>query len=511
MKDLYKKIKDSLFLTLNKLEEKETYINNLNVFPVPDGDTGTNMYKTLKETVESIESHDDDDFLKNFKEKIILKAHGNSGIIFSQFLKGFIEKILSNSLDDFEKIKRGFERGYKFSYEILDNPIEGTILTVIKEALKGLKSSKNINEGIKKAYLFGVDALEKTPEILPILKDAHVVDAGGEGFVLFLESLLYIFNNESYKREMIKIDDLSLSIRRKRSNFRYCVEAFIKNECEIPDLKRKLKKYGNSIIVIKEKDELKIHIHTNKIDEIKDFFDTIGEVKEIIIRDMRKQQLKFLSDTKIGIVTFSLSDKISDLLYSLGSSVVLDLNEKPSLEEILETINDIPNDEILILPNDKDLNLSIKKLKDLTNKKIENIETNFITEAVQALLNFNNSLSFEENVKNMKDSISSLNSGYIAKAEKSVKLRDLEINKGDYFLNDKKGIVLKNSDPTSLFMKFLKELNKSIEEIILIYGSDIDFSLKEELRFKILKEYSSVDLITYDGDQKIYTIIFSVK
>ncbi|MCX8094995.1 MAG: DAK2 domain-containing protein [Caldisericia bacterium] len=511
MNDFYKKIKEALFLTLKKLEEKENYINNLNVFPIPDGDTGTNMCKTLKETIESKYNLNELDFFKIIKEKIVLKAHGNSGIIFSQFLKGFIEEILKEDKDNFEKIKNGFEKGYLLSYEILDNPIEGTIITVIRESLKGLKRGTNINEGIRNAYFEGVKALEKTPELLKVLKDAHVVDAGGEGFINFLESLLYIFNNESYTRKEIKFNEYDLSIWRKRPNYRYCIEAFIENVVDMPNLKTKLKEFGNSIIVLKENNELKIHIHTNKVDEINKFLNNLGKIKEIISRDMRKQQLRFLHDIDIGIIAFSISDKISDLFYSLGATIVIDINDKPSLEEILETINDIPSQKIIILPNDKDLILTIKKAKDKTLKNLEYIETNFVTEGVEALLNFDGSLNFEDNIINMKKSIKNIKSGYIARADKSIKYKDLNIKEGDFFITFNNEIILSDKDPVLLFMSLLEIVNINKEEIILFFGNDLDFNSQQELRFKILNKYNSINLITYDGGQKIYSLIYSMK
>lgn len=511
MSDFYKKIKETLILTLKKLEEKEAYINNLNVFPVPDGDTGTNMCKTLKETIESKENLLDLEFLKFVKEKIILKAHGNSGIIFSQFIKGFLEEILKEEADEFEKIKKGFEVGFKLSYEILENPIEGTIITVIREASEGIKKGKDINEGVRFAYFDGVKALEKTPELLPILKDAHVVDAGGEGFVIFLEVLLEIFNKEYYSREKIKFDEYNISIWRKRPSFRYCVEAYIKNFKDFPDLKKKLGEFGNSIIVLKENSELKIHIHTNKINEINDFFKNLGEVKEIISRDMRKQQLRFLHDIDIGIIAFSLSDKVSDLFYSLGATIVIDINEKPSLEEILETANDIPTQKVIILPNDKDLILTVKNVKDKTLKKLEYIETNFITEGVIALLNFDASLSFEENIINMENSIKNVKSGYIARSDRDTKFKDVEINIGDFFATLNNEIILKGDNPSNIFLSLLKEINFNKKEIILIFGEDLDYNIQEEIRFQIMKEYNSIDLITYSGGQKIYSIIYSIK
>lgn len=226
---------------------------------------------------------------------------------------------------------------------------------------------------------------------------------------------------------------------------------------------------------------------------------------------MRKQQLRFLHDIDIGIIAFSLSDKVSDLFYSLGATIVIDINEKPSLEEILETANDIPTQKVIILPNDKDLILTVKNVKDKTLKKLEYIETNFITEGVIALLNFDASLSFEENIINMENSIKNVKSGYIARSDRDTKFKDVEINIGDFFATLNNEIILKGDNPSNIFLSLLKEINFNKKEIILIFGEDLDYNIQEEIRFQIMKEYNSIDLITYSGGQKIYSIIYSIK
>ena len=511
MSEFFKKIKETLLLTLKKLEEKEVYINNLNVFPIPDGDTGTNMFKTLKETIESKEKLDKIDFLNYVKEKITLKAHGNSGIIFSQFLKGFIEEIIKENENEFEKLKKGFENGYKSSYEILDNPVEGTIITVIREAKDALIKSSDLYNGIRNAYFKGVDTLRKTPELLPTLKEAGVVDAGGEGFVVFLESLLFSFLNEVYERDDRFSQYELVNLWRKRPNLRNCVEIFLKRKENIKIKRNELKRFGNSLILIDDGENTKIHIHTNNIDELINYLKDFGEIQEIISRDMIKQQLRFLHDVQISIITFSISDKISDLLYSLGSTVVIEKEEKPSIEEIMEFVQDVPSREVLIIPYDSDLFLTLKEVREKSSKKVEYIESDSIGECIEALINFNSSLTLEENLEKMRKEIKKIKSGIIAKANKDILSGDLEVKTSEYFGTLNKNIIVKGENFIDVTMNLFRKIEMKDDEVLLIYGNSIDFDMIEFLRFRILNDFENINLMIYEGGQKLYDLIYSYK
>lgn len=511
MSEFYKKIKEAFFITLEKLEEKEVYINNLNVFPIPDGDTGTNMCKTLKDTIESKENYDEIEFLKYLKEKIILKAHGNSGIIFSQFLKGFIEEILNENENYFEKFKKGFEIGYKLSYEILDNPVEGTIITVIREAKDAFKESSDLYNGIRNAYFKGVDTLRKTPELLPVLKEAGVVDAGGEGFVVFLESLVFSFLNKVYERENKFSQSGLVDLWRKKPKYRNCVEIFLKRKENIKIKRSNLKRFGDSLILIDDGENTKIHIHTNSIDELINYLKDFGEIQEILSRDMIKQQLRFLHDVQIAIITFSISDKISDLLYSLGSTIVIEKEEKPSIEEIIEFVQDVPSREVLILPHDSDLFLTLKKVKEKSSKKVEYIETDSIGRCIEALINFNNSITLEENLEKIREEIKKIKSGIIAKANKDILLDGLEIKSFEYFGTLNKNIIFKGENFIDVSMNLFRKIEIKNGDLLLIYGKSIDYDMIELLRFKILNNFKDINLTIYEGGQNLYDLIYSYK
>lgn len=509
--DFLKKILNSLFNTLEKLKDREAYINNLNVFPVPDGDTGTNMLMTLKETLEDSHKGDLENFLKNISKNIVLKAHGNSGIIFSSFLKGFLYEILNFDCDELKVLKRAFESGLKESYKILDNPIEGTILTVIKESAKGIKEGEDLKDGVKKAYIYGLEALEKTPELLPSLKEAGVVDAGGEGFLSFLESLYEVFIGESIIREKVFSSFFDVSIWRKRPKYKYCVEVIVERKNEYFGYLDELKKMGDSIIFVEDNEKIKIHIHTNKLDEFSKLINKIGEIKDINIRNMRKQQLEFLLDVEIAIITFSIGENVKDLFYSLGASIVIDKDEKLSLEDIIEIVNDIPSQNIIFLPNDKDLLLALKRIKELSTKKIEIVETLSIPEGVEAILNFDRTNSFDENFLNMRESIKRIKSGFIEVSTRYLNFKDFEIKEGDFFATINDNIVTKGENLFEALFNLLNKLKVNEGSMLLIYGDGVNFDEIERIRFEIKRIFPNLNLEIYNGGQKIYKIIYGIK
>ncbi|MGQ9845543.1 MAG: DAK2 domain-containing protein [Caldisericia bacterium] len=509
--EFFKKILDSLFKTVEKLKEREDYINNLNVFPVPDGDTGTNMLMTLNESMDSSYDENVNNFLKNISKTIVLKAHGNSGIIFSTFIKSFLDKILNFSNDELNSLKKAFEIGLLESYKILDDPIEGTILTVIKESEKGIREGENLKDSIKKAYIYGLEALEKTKELLPSLKEAGVVDAGGEGFLAFLESLYEIFIDEKIIRELKTISNFNLSIWRKRPKYRNCVDVVVEKERDCFGIINQLKNIGDSIIFLEDNEKVKIHIHTNKLDELIKTINNIGEIKEINIRNMRKQQLEFLLDVEIAIITFSLSENIKDLFYSLGASIVIDENENLSFEDLIEIVDDIPSQYIIFLPNDKNLYMTLKKIKEISNKKIEIVKTSSIPEAIEAILNFDRTNSLEENFLNMKESIKRIKSGIIGVSTKNLNLKDLKIKEGDFFATINDRIIAKGGNLTNTLFNLLNKIKFNEGSLLLIYGDGVNFDEIEMIRFEMKRIFPKLNIEVYNGGQKNYKIIYSFK
>jgi len=510
-KDFLKKIINSLFKTLEKLEEREVYINNLNVFPVPDGDTGTNMLMTLKETLESTNNDDLENFLNDVSKNIVLKAHGNSGIIFSSFLKGFLNKILNFNSDEANILTKAFENGVEASYKILDNPTEGTILTVIRESVRGMKEGKDLIEKIEKSYIYGLEALEKTKEMLPSLKEADVVDAGGDGFLSFLESIYEVFTDQSIKREKATSSPFNVSIWRKRPVYKNCVELIADKRKEDFNIKEKLKKLGDSIILVEDNEKIKIHIHTNEVDELLKLVNEIGEIKEINIRNMIKQQLEFLLDVEIAVITFSIGENIRELFYSLGASIVIDKDENLSYKDLVEIINDMPSQNIILLPNDKEILFKFEKISELETKKIEIVETLSIPEGIEALLNFDREKSFDENILNMRENIKKIKSGFIDISKENLSMKDFEIKEGDFFATINDEIIVKGENLFKTIANLLNKIEIYEGSLLLIYGDEIDSDEVKKVKIELKKDFPNLNVEIYNGGKRINKIIYSIK
>ena len=510
-KDFLKKIINSLFKTLEKLEEREVYINNLNVFPVPDGDTGTNMLMTLKETLESTNNDDLKNFLNDVSKNIVLKAHGNSGIIFSSFLKGFLNKILNFDSDEANILTKAFENGVEASYKILDNPTEGTILTVIRESVRGMKEGKDLIEKIEKSYIYGLEALEKTKEMLPSLKEADVVDAGGDGFLSFLESIYEVFTDRNIKREKATSSSFNVSIWRKRPVYKNCVELIADKRKEDFNIKEKLKKLGDSIILVEDNEKIKIHIHTNEVDELLKLVNRIGEIKEINIRNMIKQQLEFLLDVEIAVITFSIGENIRELFYSLGASIVIDKDENLSYEDLVEIVKDMPSQNIILLPNDKEILFKFEKIRELETKKIEVVETLSIPEGIEALLNFDREKSFDENILNMSESIKKIKSGFIDIFKENLSIKDFEIKEGDFFATVNDEIIVKGDNLLKTIFNLLNKIEINEGLLLLIYGDETDSDEVEKVKVELKKDFPNLNVEIYNGGKRINKIIYSIK
>lgn len=510
-KDFLKKIINSLFKTLEKLEEREVYINNLNVFPVPDGDTGTNMLMTLKETLESTNNDDLENFLNDVSKNIVLKAHGNSGIIFSSFLKGFLNKILNFDSDEANILTEAFENGVEASYKILDNPTEGTILTVIRESVRGMKEGKDLIEKIEKSYIYGLEALEKTKEMLPSLKEADVVDAGGDGFLSFLESIYEVFTDQSIKREKATSSPFNVSIWRKRPVYKNCVELIADKRKEDFNIKEKLKKLGDSIILVEDNEKIKIHIHTNEVDELLKLVNEVGEIKEINIRNMIKQQLEFLLDVEIAVITFSIGENIRELFYSLGASIVIDKDENLSYKDLVEIINDMPSQNIILLPNDKEILFKFEKISELETKKIEIVETLSIPEGIEALLNFDREKSFDENILNMRESIKKIKSGFIDISKENLSIKDFEIKEGVFFATVNDEIIVKGENLFKTIANLLNKIETYEASLLLIYGDEIDSDEVKKVKMELKKDFPNLNVEIYNGGKRINKIIYSIK
>ncbi|MCX8010226.1 MAG: DAK2 domain-containing protein, partial [Ignavibacteria bacterium] len=439
-----KDVKDFLNLSYDLIKLNEQEINNLNVFPVPDGDTGTNMLLTLSSVVSSIESDSVATLVQladAATKSALLGARGNSGVILSQVIKGFFLPVKEQNLQqiDAKSLIKCLESARQTAYRAVKKPVEGTMLTIIRyaaDSISKMKKSKNVSmaDVIQEAYRSAVFALQKTPEMLDVLKEAGVIDAGGLGLIKILEALKAIILEEKSTELSSKLEIASpvefTSIPSEKINYTFCTEFLILSEAlDVDSTNEFLNSQGDSVLVIKDENIVKIHVHTNKPIELLNHFKNFGEFLDVKINNMRFQteetnkiRMERKNETKfekpVGIVAVAQGDGIIEIFKSLGVDRIVEGGQtmNPSSKEILSAIEDTPSNNVIVLPNNKNVILACEQASALSKKNVIILPTKSIQQGLQAMLAFNPVLSVEENQKNMMESINEVVSVALTKA-----------------------------------------------------------------------------------------------
>lgn len=527
----------------------ENEINELNVFPVPDGDTGSNMVSTLKGGIEKIKDNKNvKDVLKDFYEGCLYSSRGNSGIILSQFIKGIYEEAKNEKSLSLRDLARGFVKGYYYSWKAIANPVEGTILTVIKDTSKTLSriyNKNNVFEIFKKVIESGYNSLQKTPSLLPILKEAGVVDAGGKGFLHFIEGFFYgwlseieilklrkeipvtpiavvreIVNNVQTERiypvwfidffpeiqkRMKNVSLSSFEIKNFLQNIynvwkreiknRYDVELILEpRDSEIKNLEKTLKKMGDSLIIAKDGVNLKIHIHTNEIEGVIKYVESIGIIREKYIQDMEKQREEFLKKRK-GILIFVKGEGFVEIFKGLGAERVFYL-DNPTYMEMEKIFKDINLDEFIIIPNNKRLCIMIKEIMKKLNMKYYLIENDIEAEGIYLFMEWNKDENIEKIFERMEKKLQNIKAYEVKRAIKRKKIGEEEIKEGDYLLLRLKNLIFSGRDFESIF-KFIKD-KIGFENILIFYGENV----KKDIIEQSLKKTEIEEYEIYYGGQK---------
>lgn len=549
-----KKLIESLSEGLKNLENHENEINELNVFPVPDGDTGSNMVFTLKGGIEKVEEGRKEDIkqiLKNFYEGCLYSSRGNSGIILSQFIKGIYHEVKNEKFLSIRELAKGFVRGYYYSWKAISNPVEGTILTIMRDTSKIFAKNHNKNnvfQIFKEVIECGYDSLERTPTLLPILKEAGVVDAGGKGFLHFIEGFFYKWLSQieilklkkeipvtpiAVVREIVEsvqtekvypawFIDLFPEIQRRLKNAsfpsfeikdirnilknisnvwrkeiknRYDVEVVLEpKNTEIKEIEKNLKKMGDSLIIAKNGLNLKIHIHTNDFQGIISYIEKFGEIKEKFIQDMEKQRQEFLKK-KQGIVIFVQGEGFLKIFKGLGIKDVFFI-QNPSYKEIEQILRNMEFNEIIVIPNDKNLCCIIKEALKKWRINYYLIENNLEAEGIYLAMEWNADENIKKIFNRMENKIKSIKAYEIKRALREKQIKGFTIKRGDYLFLKTKKIYFSSKNLKEIF-KFIKQ-NFDFGNLLLFYGENIDEKfIKENLLDAGIEEYE-----IYYGGQK---------
>ncbi len=526
------------------LEKCAADIDALNVFPVPDGDTGTNMLLTMRSSLEEVSSTTDNsgasEVARAMAKGALIGARGNSGVILSQIWNG-----LAQGLEGKEKITggdlvKGLLQASKVAYKGLSNPVEGTILTVMREAAAAAQAhADNAGDDVVSVWEVTVDAAREsvanTPTLLPVLRESGVVDAGGQGLYTIFEGALHYLKGEAEQLKLRKpwLVASSVPLVAKAPQmvgaeampevpYGYCTNFVIKGHGLNPDkLRERLEKRGQSVIVIGDNSAVRVHIHTLDPGEIMHYVVSQGTLHEIAINNMDEQYREFLEMQKermpavdIAIVAVVVGDGLSNVFTSLGTTAIVPGGQtmNPSTKDLLQAVEAVPSEKVVILPNNKNIVLTAGQVQSLTNKKVEVVPAKTIPQGVAALLAFDYEADLETNVQNMDEAIKAIKSIEITRAIRSTRLGGFDIKKKQAigFLDG--DLVAVSDKPEDVLGEVLARVNLGEAEVITIYyGADTTPADTEQVVAGIREKYPKLQVEVIKGGQPHYNYMVSVE
>lgn len=519
----------------NNLEEQKDIVNSLNIFPVPDGDTGSNMSMTLKTAVSEIKDMKSDSLGKiaqKLAKGALMGARGNSGVILSQIFrgiaKGLEDKKEANSVD----FANSLNEGAKYAYKAVMRPTEGTILTIIKSAGECALNSKenDITSLLKEVCTYSEVMLNKTPEMLPVLKKANVVDSGGKGLLIILKGMYNALENGMENVEIRdftenEVESAAKNLGQQNIKYGYCTEFLINTKyANVPEFKEKLSTMGDSMVVVNDDDIIKVHIHTNDPGWVLSQAVKLGELSKIKIDNMRDEHRHVLGiderdeenvqTQKYGFISVSMGEGLKNIFEDLGVSYVIEGGQtmNPSTKDILSAIDKINAENIFIFPNNKNIFMAANQAAEISEKNIKVISTKTIPQGITALTAFNSDIDAESNVKSMEEAISKVTTGSVTYAVRDTEVDGKSIKKGNILGIVDGTIKQVGNDMFEVCKHIIDDMvNENSDLISIYYGKDCNAEKAGEFADKIEKNYSDMDVQCYGGDQPLYYFIVSVE
>lgn len=530
----------------NRLDEQKDFVNALNVFPVPDGDTGTNMSMTFKAAVKEIENFDSTsigEMSKKLAKGALMGARGNSGVILSQILRGISKGLENKDEVNAKEFANALMEGSKSAYKAVMRPTEGTILTIIRAAGESaVASSKtDIAQLLDEVCVKSQDMLNKTPEMLPVLKSAKVVDSGGMGLLIILKGLHEALKDDvkaSIKDFVSKAEEQDItaanSIDPSDIKFGYCTEFLILDGAERAEAFRdEIEPLGDSIVVIGDEEVgvIKVHIHTNDPGLALSKAVKLGALSKIKIENMREQHSNLLvkeesytaneensvdeERKKYGFVAVAAGAGIENIFKDLGVDYVIEGGQtmNPSTEDIMKAVDSINADNIFILPNNKNIIMAANQAVDLAeDKKIIVIPTKTIPQGITCVTMFNPEAEVDENEETLKSAMEDVKTGSITYAVRDTEMDGVSIKEGNILGLIEGKIKEVGEDIFETSEKVLEEMIDEDSELITIfYGKDIEDGKAEEFLSHLEEKYEDLDVQCYKGEQPLFYFIMSVE
>ena len=539
------------------LDKNKEYINELNVFPVPDGDTGTNMTLTIlsaKREVEAVSDSDMSGIARAMSTGSLRGARGNSGVILSQLLRGFSKKIADEKELDVHVIADAFQKAVETAYKAVMKPKEGTILTVAKgvatKARECADADVSLEQFCEDVIAHGNEVLDRTPEMLPVLKEAGVVDSGGKGLMVVLQGAVDALTGKVVVDETMTAPVVKKTVTGASSNdistadikFGYCTEFIIMLEKEFTakdetEFKAYLESIGDSIVCVADDEIVKIHVHTNdpglaiqkaltygqlsrmKIDNMRE------EHREKLIRDSEKlakeqaeaEEAKKTAEPKkpMGFIAVSIGDGMNEIFRELGADYIIEGGQtmNPSTEDVLDAISKVNAETVFVFPNNKNIILAANQAAEIEEEKqVIVIPTKTIPQGISALISFDETATAEANQAGMEDAITAVKSGQVTYAVRDTSIDGKEIKTGDYMGIDDAGIQAVGQDITEVVKDLIGAMADEDSELLSIYyGSDVEEEKANALVEAVQAAYPDFEVEAHAGGQPIYYYILSLE
>lgn len=537
-------LKKALIGALNSLGENKEMVDALNVFPVPDGDTGTNMLLTMKSAVTNAVKEENKtvkEISSALSKGALLGARGNSGVILSQLLRGFKEAVEDKEYIDIEALMEAFVKASEVAYKAVMRPTEGTILTVSKDlasfASKNYRNYTELSKFADDSLIALEESLNRTPELLSVLKEAGVVDAGGKGLYCILKGAIQGARTENLEITVQDINKTKQTANRKEIStdnikYGYCTEFIITGDTsKAEEFKETISKIGDSMVVVALDDIIKCHIHSNNPGQVIEEALKLGYLKDIKIDNMRLQHNEILfseeeykntekednkpkEHKKYGFIAVSSGEGFTKIFKDLKVDEVVTGGQtmNPSTEDFMEAIDKINADDIFIFPNNKNIIMAAKQTIDLSEKNIHVVETRNMPEAITAMITFDEDMSADEILDNMNEAISEVKTGEVTFAVRDTTIDGKEIKKGNYLAISSSKILASSADLNETTMAMIDELIDEDTSLVTLYlGEDAEKDLAEELIEKLEEKYPDVDFEAIESKQALYYYIISLE
>ena len=538
------------------LDAQSDYVNELNVFPVPDGDTGTNMNLTFTSGLDAVKdlSYDSvSDAAKDLSKGLLMGARGNSGVILSQLFRGFSQAIKNKEVINGKDLAAAFTNSAKLAYDAIMKPQEGTILTVAREAAEAgelaAKTTDDASFVMNAVYEAGQVSLENTPELLPVLKEVGVVDSGGQGLLYIYQGFSSILNGEEIdlanidgqKVDTIDVKELahqqdqmsSTAMSTQDIEFGFCTEIMIRigdgeavETFDYDIFRDYLAEFGDSLLVVADEEVAKVHIHTEQPGEIMNYGQRFGTLMKIKVDNMREQhrELKekqnqsaesaFKKKKDYAVIAVASGSGMKDLFENFGVDYVIEGGQtmNPSTNDFLQAVEKVNAEKVILLPNNSNIFMAAQQAADNAPTEALVVPTKNISQGLTSMLAFNPAASLEENQELMSEEMTYVLNGEVTYAVRDTKIKDMNIKKNDYMGLIDGDVILSEKNLAKAAEKTVEEMISEDSELVtIIFGDSVTENDAETLADIIQKKHKDIEVEVYNGQQPVYSYTFSVE